>query len=287
MIPDGNIYNVDETGLTICQKPTKIIAQKGRKNVATLTSAEKGKTVTIICCVSGTGIFVPPMMIFPRVRMKAELLDKAPNGTIGAATKSGWVNEETFLKWFEHFLLTVQPQARQQPVVLIMDGHSSHTKNLEMINKAKENNVVLLSLPSHCTHRMQPLDVSFFKSLNSYYDKEIQCWLRRHPGRPVTEFQIAELFGCAYGKSASVGNGVSGFRRAGIIPFDSEIFTDEDFVAAEVTKEHCLYKQTSWSDWRKSKSVQQNSWSEKSSVWRKSKSVQQNSWSEKSSDWRQ
>jgi len=44
--------------------------------------------------------------------MKPELTDKTPNGTIGIATKSGWVNEETFLKWFEHFLNQVQPKSR-------------------------------------------------------------------------------------------------------------------------------------------------------------------------------
>ena len=236
VVPDGNIFNVDETGVTICQKPQKVLAEKGKRCVATLTSAEKGKTVTIICCVSGTGMFVPPMMIFPRVRMKPELTDKAPNGTIGVATKSGWVNEETFLKWFEHFVTQVQPKSRDQPVVLILDGHSSHTKNLVLIEKARDNNVVLISLPSHCTHRMQPLDVSFFKSLKNFYNQEVQCWLRRHHGRPVTEYQIAELFGMAYGKAATIANAVSGFRKTGIVPFNPDIFSDEDFVAASVTE---------------------------------------------------
>lgn len=235
-IPDCNLYNVDETGLTICQKPQKVVAERGKRCVATLISAEKGKTVTVICCVSATGTYVPPMMIFPRVRMKPELIDKAPNGTVGAATKSGWVNEEKFLEWFDHFIKYVQPKSRDRPVVLIMDGHSSHTKNLLLIEKARQNNVILLSLPSHCTHRMQPLDVSIFKSLKTYYNQEVQCWLRRHPGRPVTEYQIAELFAVAYGKSATVGNATSGYRDTGIVPFNADIFSDVDFVAAGMTE---------------------------------------------------
>ena len=142
--------------------------------------------------------------------VEAVKADKSPNGTIGVSTKSGWINEETFSKWFDHFLQQIQPKMRLKPVVLIMDGHTSHTKNLLIIEKARANNVILLSFPSHCTHRMQPLDVSFFKSLKNYYDKEVQCWLRRHPGRPVTDSQIAELFSTAYGYAASVGNAVSG-----------------------------------------------------------------------------
>ena len=235
IVPIENIFNVDETGLTICQKPQKVIAERGKRCVATITSAEKGKTVTVICCVSGAGVFLPPVMIFPRVRMKAELIDKAPNGTMGLATKSGWVNEEAFIKWFEFFIQHTQPRTREHPVVLIMDGHSSHTKSLTIIDLARDNNVIFISLPSHCTHRMQPLDVSFFKSLKAYYNKEVQCWLRRHPGRPVTEYQIAELFGSAYGQAASVGNALAGFRATGIVPFNPDIFTESDFVASSVT----------------------------------------------------
>ena len=96
--------------------------------------------------------------------------------------------------------------------------------------------MILVSLPSHCTHRLQPLDISFLKSLNTYYDSGIQSWLRQHPGRVVTEFQIAELFKAAYGRAATVQNGTSGFRKAGIYPFNKDLFTDEDFLCSQMTE---------------------------------------------------
>jgi len=117
---------------------------------------------------------MPLMLVFPRVRFKPELIDKAPNGTIGAASKTGWINESVFNKWFAHFVKFTNPIGKEAPVILIMDGHGSHVKNLELIEQARKNNVILASLPSHCTHRLQPLDISFFKSLNAYYDSGIQ-----------------------------------------------------------------------------------------------------------------
>jgi len=48
LIPLCNIYNVDETGFNICQKSRKIVAKKGKKSVGILTSAEKGKNVTMV-----------------------------------------------------------------------------------------------------------------------------------------------------------------------------------------------------------------------------------------------
>ena len=68
----------------------------------------------------------------------------------------------------------VEPAYRHEPTLLIMDGHSAHTRNIAVIAKARDQNVILLSLPSHSTHRMQPLDVSFFKSVNTFYDAEVQ-----------------------------------------------------------------------------------------------------------------
>lgn len=67
----NNIYNVDETGMTTVQgKGSKILALKGRRQVGCLTSAERGQLVTMVACMSVTGAFVPPLFIFPRVRMK-------------------------------------------------------------------------------------------------------------------------------------------------------------------------------------------------------------------------
>lgn len=158
VIPSSNIFNVDETGYTVCHKPGKVISTRGKRFVGAITSAEKGRTVTAVCCCSADGVYVPPMLIFPRVRVKPEFLDRAPSGSIAGGSKNGWITCELFEKWFDHFLDAVHPEARKAKVLLILDGHSSHTRNLNVINKARKANVVLLSLPSHCTHKMQPLD---------------------------------------------------------------------------------------------------------------------------------
>ena len=234
-INEGNIFNVDESGFTICHKPGKVLAKKGKKGVGAITSAERGKNVTVVACISATGVYIPPMMIFPRVRMKPELLDGSPPDTVGYANKSGWINAELFECWLDHFIATVQPSHRTSKVLLILDGHSSHTKSVQLIEKAKANNIIIISLPSHCTHRLQPLDVSVFKSVNVNYNRGVQTWLRQHPGRSVTEFQIAALFGSAYTKAATVSNAISGFRKCGINPFNPHIFSDDDFAASDVT----------------------------------------------------
>ncbi|XP_067120893.1 uncharacterized protein [Centruroides vittatus] len=223
------VYNVDETGITVVQhKRSKVISVKGKQQVAALTSLERGKLMTVVTCMNACGSYVPPLIIFPRKNMGQELMDDAPAGSIGDCHPSGWIQTHQFTKWFQHFINFVKP-SEDDPVILILDGHYTHTRNIDVINLARENNVAIVCLPPHCTHKMQPMDVAFMKPLKTYYAQEIETWLRNNPGRTVTNKYVVRLFGIAYEKAATMSNSVNGFRKTGLLPCNRYIFTDEDF----------------------------------------------------------
>ena len=68
--PD-RVYNVDETGITtVPNRPSKIIASREKKQVGSLSSAERGQFVTVELFIRAAGSFIPPLIIFPRKRMK-------------------------------------------------------------------------------------------------------------------------------------------------------------------------------------------------------------------------
>lgn len=230
------IYNMDETGLTsVPKKIGKIISVKGKKQVGALASAERGQLVTAVLCFSAAGHYVPPLLIFPRVRMKSELLDGAPPGTVAICHPSGWMQQHIFTEWMRHFISHVKP-SNEDPVLLVLDGHATHTKNLEAIELARAHGVIMLCLPPHCTHRLQPLDVGFMGPLSTFYSQEVQLWLRNHPGRVVTQFQMASLFGTAYNRAATMQNAVSAFTKSGICPLNPNTFTDADFAPSQTTE---------------------------------------------------
>ena len=64
----------------------------------------------------------------------------------------------------------------QRPLLLFVDGHNSHV-NLDVIDIARDNNVILFYLPPHTIHALQLLDVSVFKSFKSHFSKAV------NPGR--------------------------------------------------------------------------------------------------------
>ena len=59
-----SIYNCDETGVTTVQRPVKVLAGKGIKQVRSMTSQEKGQLVTVCCTINAVGNTVPPFMVF-------------------------------------------------------------------------------------------------------------------------------------------------------------------------------------------------------------------------------
>ena len=66
------VFNIDETGISIVHKLGRVLCEISRKHVYSLTSAEKGKTHTVVSCVSASGIAIPPLMIYPRKRSLPE-----------------------------------------------------------------------------------------------------------------------------------------------------------------------------------------------------------------------
>lgn len=53
------------------------------------------------------------------------------------------------------------------------------------------------------THRLQPLDVVIFKPLAGFYYQAVENWMQEHSGLRVTQLQVSELVGEAYGKAAT------------------------------------------------------------------------------------
>ena len=217
------IYNMDETSRSTVQEPGKVLARKGKHQVGAIVSAERGTSVTCVCCVSASGSYLRPFLIYKRKRMRDELK------TGFAVQDNGWMDKDTFCLWLEHFIKHTKP-SKETPILLILDGHVSHTGNLRAIELAAKHGVIMLSLPPHCSHRMQPLDLTYFKPLSTYFNQAIDKFMRTHPGSCVQPLNIAGLLDEAFKLASVVATAVKGFEKAGIWPPNRSVFSDADFM---------------------------------------------------------
>lgn len=230
-----HIWNTDETGLSTVHIPPKILAERGSKQVGGMTSGERGQNVTMIAAINAIGNSIPPMFIFPRVHFKTHMLKGAPPGSVGAANPSGWSTEAIFVQFLEHFIKYAKPST-EEPHLLILDNHETHI-SINCVQKAKDAGVVLLTIPPHTSHKLQPLDRTVYGPFKLYYNHAMNEWMSTpgNDGKPITIYDVAELAGKAYEAAFTPKNITSGFKSTGIVPLNRNIFDDSDFLASNVT----------------------------------------------------
>ena len=108
---------------------------------------------------------------------------------------------ELFLEWFQLHFLQYAPAVR--PLLLLLDGHSSHYR-LEFI--------------PNTTHVCQPLDVTPFNSLQVHWDSVCDEFMSTNPGRIVTLYQFCPLISKAWRMVMVPKTLMAGFKAAGVFP---------------------------------------------------------------------
>jgi len=205
-----DIWNMDETGVFTVQKPNRIVGRRGLKQIGRLTSAERGQLVTMACAVSASGNSVPPFFVFPRVHFKDHFIRDGPIGCAGGANPSGWINEENFLLYLAHFVKNVRPSLTNC-ILLLLDNHDSHL-SIDALDFAKKNGIVMLSFPPHCSHKMQPLDVSVYGPLKKYLNTALDSWMLNHPGKTLSIYDIPGIIRDILPLAATPSNIMAGFK---------------------------------------------------------------------------
>lgn len=88
---------------------------------------------------------------------------------------------------------TSLPRKPEGPVLVVMDGYSSHCNSVETLQLWEENNVQILRLPSHMTHYLQPLDRTFFKAFRCYHYSAYNSYLKINPSRKISRLIFGQL----------------------------------------------------------------------------------------------
>jgi len=101
------------------------------------------------------GEYPPPMIIFPGERIRDVGLSGFPDA-IYSTTPNGWMDSAAFLEYVKQIDAFVDNKGIRKPVILFVDGHSTHIC-LETSQYCKERNIILYCLLPNATHLLQAL----------------------------------------------------------------------------------------------------------------------------------
>ena len=162
-IPPESIWNMDETGFRIgipgCEK---VIVPRAAKELYT-PSPENRTSITVIETVSATGKVIPLVLVVPgKIHMDSWYSKNLKGTELIQLSETSYSNSELALRWLQHFAKHTDDNGSENPRVLLLDSHISHTSS-DFIITAEEYNIILFAFPSHLTHILQPLDVGIFQ----------------------------------------------------------------------------------------------------------------------------
>src|SRR6266536_2884336 len=224
-----NIYNFDEKGFLMgFGRSLKRIMTRAALESGRITKSKQDGSrefISILACISAIGKWIPPLLIYKGESgdLMTTWVDEVTTDSKAHFTVShnGWSSHAIGLVWLQKvFERYTKPTRETQKRLLIVDGHSSHV-NMVFVNWADEHDIILLILPPHTTHRLQPLDVGMFQPLSTNYSIELDEMINESGGRvTMSKAFFWPMFKRSWDKAFTKKNIQSAFCKSGIWPTD-------------------------------------------------------------------
>jgi hypothetical protein len=215
-IGDDDTYNFDETGFIMgaIQGQMVFTGSEKRGNPKKIQPGNR-EWVTDIQGVSAKGWALPPFLIFPGKVLITSWFHNLPWDWIIEVSPNGWTSNKLGLAWLKHFNTHTKARSVGAHRLLIVDGHESHNSH-EFHKFCEEEKIIVLCMPPHSSHLLQPLDVGCFSPLKRAYGDEINS-LSRYGTKKIKKEAFLPAFKAAFEKSMTKENICAGFRGAGLV----------------------------------------------------------------------
>ena len=231
-IKPNNTWNMDEQGYAMgLIGKSRVVTVAKSMYKAVIKQDGNREWTSLIECVSATGEKLKIWIIFKAKIIQKRWYEALEEGGYIAVSDKGWTDSELCYEWLTKSFDPTTRQYMENPDqyrLLLFDGHDSHCTS-EVIEHCLQNKIILLCLPSHSTHLLQPLDVGIFGPLAQSYRKHLEedCRLSEYY-IDISEYYIdkmdfIQINQLARQESVTSHNITSAWRKSGLIPYNPSI----------------------------------------------------------------
>lgn len=224
------IFNADETSSVSSKKFKALILNK--KSIAAMSTGPNELHITALLSYNAQGFKLKPYIILSEVKsIPDELKDLDAFFTSQA---SGWMTSHLFYAFCVFFVgevnkyrLELPDDIRNKPIILLCDNHPSRF-NSNSIEFLAQHNIQLITFPAHCTHVLQPFDVSvaypFKINLSSFrMSRHVRDYAKRLKNQTARARYITVSSIINSWNSVPIELLKKSFEATGILPYDPKI----------------------------------------------------------------
>jgi hypothetical protein len=253
-----DIYNMDEKSFLIglIGRSKRIFSRRQWEKKEVRASLQDGsrKFLTLLACCCADGSSLPPALIYAAANgaIRSSWVEDIKAGeheVVVSSSPTGWSNDDVGLAWLEQVFDRYTKQRSGRWRLLILDDHGSHV-TMEFINYCDHHRILLIILPPHSTHTLQPLDVVLSKLLSQAYSNKLTNHLHKAQGLiPIKKGDFFPLFRSAWISSFTGNRILKAFEATGIWPMDTNVILRR--FASTPEAERSSSSGLSDHDWRK------------------------------------
>ena len=175
------IFNWDQTAIHYVSTGQWTMHQSGEKIVPIAHSDDK-RQITAVLAVTMMGKYFPPQLIYQGKTNRCHPVMIFPQEWDICHTESHWSTEESMKRYISNIILPFVAKLREDlqlnsdsPALALFDCFSGQTTPdiLAMLNK---NNIRVVQIPSRCTDKLQPIDISLNKPLKDTLRCAFRTW---------------------------------------------------------------------------------------------------------------
>ena len=221
----NDIYNMDETGFQMGQNHSECVIFNSSQGPPLCSTSDNTSWVSIIECISPSRAIQPYMIFQGRMPETGWFPStwELPQ-FLYAFSDKGWTDDELAVDWLERIFVPKTQNDRKHRI-LIVDGHRSHTTG-KFQYLCFKNNIHLLFLPSHSSHKLRPLDMGPFSPLSRAYSKAV----KKYTPTGVATFNrriFIKVYAQIRPESLSERAIRAGWKRTGLWPLDKQRILDD------------------------------------------------------------
>lgn len=241
----SQVWNGDEIGLPPCagSNPTFTLQSCKFRSFRIVTGEKAPFWVSVLFSSCADGTTIPPMIVHQSGgdTYSAVLLDGLPVDFVFHTTESGYMDQDGFKAFAEHFAHHTNASFGNMQYLYI-DGHDSHF-DPTALRYLLDKFVRCMFLKSNDSINDQPQDHGPNSSLKAFYDKEYFRWSMRYPGEKYTAPHFNKVFANAwknYISNPRLSHIITeAFRKTGIYPMTALTGNLQSNTLAQIYNTRC------------------------------------------------